>query len=183
MSTFRPDQIAPDPDRLNARKDVQTTLRAYAAFLADPAFAHRVDLKVLTAIAGDTKMPVRERRRSAEMLGRLYLQALDKAGDEAAANAISEIVRQLKLNPVITVSVAPESISEVERRMEQLRRQGLGANLAFVPNAEAKPGDWTVVWGEGSAGFSRQGIEATIEAIINARLQDPVAPQLELFSA
>ena len=109
--------------------------------------------------------------------------ALDKAGDEAAANAISEIVRQLKLNPVITVSVAPESISEVERRMEQLRRQGLGANLAFVPNAEAKPGDWTVVWGEGSAGFSRQGIEATIEAILNARLQDPVAPQLELFSA
>ncbi len=109
--------------------------------------------------------------------------ALDKAGDEAAANAISEIVRQLKLNPVITVSVAPESITEVERRMEQLRRQGLGANLAFVPNAEAKPGDWTVVWGEGSAGFSRQGIEATIEAIINARLQDPVAPQLELFSA
>ena len=109
--------------------------------------------------------------------------ALDKAGDEAAANAISEIVRQLKLNPVITVSVAPESINEVERRMEQLRRQGLGANLAFVPNAEAKPGDWTVVWGEGSAGFSRQGIEATIEAIMNARLQDPVAPQLELFSA
>ena len=81
MSTFRPDQIAPDPDRLNARKDVQTTLRAYAAFLADPAFAHRVDLKVLTAIAGDAKMPVRERRRSAEMLGRLYLEALDKASE------------------------------------------------------------------------------------------------------
>ena len=109
--------------------------------------------------------------------------ALDKAGDEAAATAICEIVRQLKLNPVITVSVAPDSINEVERRMEQLRRQGLGANIAFVPNAEAKPGDWTVVWGEGSAGFSRQGVEATIEAIINARLQDPVAPQLELFSA
>ena len=109
--------------------------------------------------------------------------ALDKAGDESAAAAICEIVRQLKLNPVITVSVAPDSINEVERRMEQLRRQGLGANIAFVPNAEAKPGDWTVVWGEGSAGFSRQGVEATIEAIINARLQDPVAPQLELFSA
>ena len=109
--------------------------------------------------------------------------ALDKAGDESAATAICEIVRQLKLNPVITVSVAPDSINEVERRMEQLRRQGLGANIAFVPNPEAKPGDWTVVWGEGSAGFSRQGVEATIEAIINARLQDPLAPQLELFSA
>lgn len=109
--------------------------------------------------------------------------ALDKAGDEAAATAIMEVVRQLKLNPIITVSIAPDSINEVERRMEQLRRQGLGANLAFVPDANARAGDWTVVWGEGSAGFSREGVEATIEAIINARLEDPVAPQLELFSA
>ncbi len=109
--------------------------------------------------------------------------ALDKAGDETAANAIAEVVRQLKLNPVITVSVAPESIAEVERRMEQLRRQGLGANLAFVPNPQAKPGDWHVVWGEGSTGFSREGVEAAVEAIIAARMQDPVEPQLELFSA
>ena len=109
--------------------------------------------------------------------------ALDKAGDEAAANAISGIVRQLKLNPVVTVSVAPDSLAEVERRMEQLRRQGIGANIGFVANPAAKPGDWRVVWGEGSAGFSREGVEATIEAIINNRLQDPVAPQLELFSA
>jgi len=109
--------------------------------------------------------------------------ALDKAGDEAAAGAISDVVRQLKLNPVVTVSVAPDSLVEVERRMEQLRRQGIGANIAFVASASAKPGDWRVVWGEGSAGFSREGVEATIEAIINDRLQDPVAPQLELFSA
>jgi len=39
------------------------------------------------------------------------------------------------------------------------------------------------VWADGSAGFSREGVEAAIEAIITARLQDPVAPQLELFSA
>jgi flagellar assembly protein FliH len=109
--------------------------------------------------------------------------ALDKAGDEAAAVAINDVVRQLKLNPVVTVSVAPESIAEVERRMEQLRRQGIGANLAFVANPQAKPGDWHVVWGEGSTGFSREGVEAAIEAIISARLQDPVEPQLELFSA
>jgi flagellar assembly protein FliH len=109
--------------------------------------------------------------------------ALDKAGDEAAAAAIGDVVRQLKLNPIITVSLAPESIPEVERRMEALRRQGLGANLAFVANAKARPGDWHVVWGEGSTGFSREEIEARIEAIISARLQDPVEPQLELFSA
>lgn len=109
--------------------------------------------------------------------------ALDKAGEEAAVTAISEVVRQLKLNSVVTVSVMPDSLADVERRMEHLRRLGVGASISFVANPNAKPGDWEVVWGEGSAGFSREGVEAAIDAIIKARLQDPVAPQLELFSA
>lgn len=109
--------------------------------------------------------------------------ALDRNGQEAAANAIADVVRQLKLNPVVTVTVAQESLAEVARRMEQLRRQGIGTNIAFVADANARPGDWKVVWGEGSTGFSREDVEATIDAIIKARLQDPVAPQLELFSA
>lgn len=109
--------------------------------------------------------------------------ALDKAGEEAAAIAIADIVRQLKLNPIITVFVAPEALADVERRADHLRRLGVGASISFVANPNAKPGDWDVVWGEGSAGFSREGVEAAVEAIINARLQDPVAPQLELFSA
>lgn len=80
--TFLPANRLPnDPDALAVRKDAQATLKAYAAFLADPAFTHRVDLKVLTAIAGDSKMPVRERRRAAEILGKLFLTALDQAAD------------------------------------------------------------------------------------------------------
>jgi flagellar assembly protein FliH len=109
--------------------------------------------------------------------------ALDRNGQEAAANAIADVVRQLKLNPVVTVAIAQESLAEVERRMEQLRRQGIGTNIAFVADANARAGDWKVVWGEGSTGFSREGVETAIDAIIKARLQDPVAPQLELFSA
>jgi len=109
--------------------------------------------------------------------------ALDKAGEETAATAIAEVVRQLKLNPVVTVFVAPEALADVERRAEQLRRLGVGASISFVANPNARPGDWDVVWSEGSAGFSREGVEAAIDAIIQARLQDPVAPQLELFSA
>ncbi|HOY77509.1 MAG TPA: FliH/SctL family protein [Hyphomonadaceae bacterium] len=109
--------------------------------------------------------------------------ALDKAGEEAAATAIAEVVRQLKFNPVVTVFVAPEALADVERRAEHLRRLGVGASISFVANPTAKPGDWDVVWSEGSAGFSREGVEASIDAIIKARLQDPVAPQLELFSA
>lgn len=109
--------------------------------------------------------------------------ALDKNGEETAAAAIADVVRQLKLNPVVTVSLAPESIPEVERRMEQLRRQGIGTAITFLADPKARPGDWKVEWGEGSTGFSREGVEAVLDSIIDARLQDPVAPQLELFSA
>jgi len=110
-------------------------------------------------------------------------EALDKAGAEAAAAAIAEAVRLLKHNPVITVSLAPESIPEVERRMDQLRRAGRAVDMNFIADPAAKPGDWRVEWAEGSAGFSRDQVEAAIDAVVNSRLQDPVEPQLELFSA
>jgi flagellar assembly protein FliH len=109
--------------------------------------------------------------------------ALDKNGEETAAQAIFDVVRQLKLSPTITVSVAPAAYPEMERRLEQLRAKGIGGAITFVEDASAKPGDWRVTWAEGSAGFSRAGVEAAIESIITARLQDPVAPQLDLFSA
>ena len=109
--------------------------------------------------------------------------ALDRAGEEAAAQAITEVVRQLKLSPNISVSVAPEAYADMERRLEQLRAKGIGGAITFVPDPRAKLGDWRVTWAEGSAGFSREGVEAAIDAIITARLQDPVAPQLDLFSA
>jgi flagellar assembly protein FliH len=109
--------------------------------------------------------------------------ALDRNGEEAAAEAIADVVRQLKSTPTVVVKIAPESIPQVERRMEQLRQKGFGMRIHFVGDAKAKPGDWQVIWGEGSTGFSREGVEAALENVIAARLQDPVAPQLELFSA
>jgi flagellar assembly protein FliH len=109
--------------------------------------------------------------------------ALDKAGAETAATAIAEALRMLKNDPVVTVTLAPESIPEVERRMEQLRRQGHGVKINFIAEPTAQPGDWQVKWAEGSVGFSRDQVEATIDAIVQSRLLDPVEPQLELFSA
>lgn len=109
--------------------------------------------------------------------------ALDKNGEEAAAQAILDVVRQLKLSPTVVVSVAPEAHAAMECRLEQLRAKGIGGAITFVPDVNAKPGDWRVTWAEGSTGFSRAGVETDIESIINARLQDPVAPQLDLFSA
>lgn len=109
--------------------------------------------------------------------------ALDKAGNEAAANAIAQTIKLLKGNPVVMISLAPASLPEVQQRLEQLRSQGGAASIAFVADPDAKPGDWRVEWSEGAAGFSRAEVEAAIEAVINARLQDPIEPQLELFSA
>ena len=109
--------------------------------------------------------------------------ALDRNGEESASLAIAEVVRNLKLNPTVVVGVPPEALPEVQRRVEQLRGKGVGNGITFVPDPRAKPGDWKVQWSEGSAGFSRESVEAAIDSIIQARLQDPVAPQLDLFSA
>ncbi len=127
------------------------------------------------------------RREAAELAmiaaKRIAGSALDQAGEKAAAEAISQIVRQLKSNPTVVVSLAAESLPEVERRMEQLRRNGQGINMTFIADPAARPGDWRIEWAEGSAGFSREQVEAAIDAIISARLEDPIQPQLELFSA
>jgi flagellar assembly protein FliH len=109
--------------------------------------------------------------------------ALDKNGEEAAAAAIANAVRQLKGNPVVIISIAPDSLPQIERRLEQLRRHGIGATLQFVGDPNAKTGDWHVSWGEGATGFSRDAVAAAIETALKARLDDPVEPQLELFSA
>jgi flagellar assembly protein FliH len=109
--------------------------------------------------------------------------ALDANGEEAAIQGIEDVIRKLKSAPSVVVRVAPDAIPQVERRIEQLRQKGFGTHVHFVGDAKARPGDWHVVWGEGSTGFSREGVEAALENIIAARLQDPVAPQLELFSA
>jgi hypothetical protein len=60
--------------------DARATIAAFRAFLANPAFVHRLDLAVLTKLAGDEKTPVKERRRAAEALGQLYLRAVEVMG-------------------------------------------------------------------------------------------------------
>jgi flagellar assembly protein FliH len=163
-----------------ARARQTAEVRGFAS--VDRIVAHLSPVSAQLAQLADTL-----RREAAELAliaaKKIAGEALDKAGAEAAAAAIAETVRLLKHNPVITVSLAPESIPEVERRMDQLRRAGRAVDMNFIADPAAKPGDWRVEWAEGSAGFSRDQVEAAIDAVVNARLQDPVEPQLELFSA
>lgn len=108
--------------------------------------------------------------------------ALDRNGAQTAAAAVENAVRLLKNNPAIVVSAAPDSLPQIELRMEQLRR-GKGLAISFFADPKSKPGDWRVEWADGVASFSRDDVEAAIEAAVRARLTDPVEPQLELFSA
>jgi flagellar assembly protein FliH len=173
-----------EADQLTAKALAEGEARARQKGFAsvDQIVAHLSPVSAQLAQIADTL-----RREAAELAmiaaRKIAGQALDAAGTEAAAAAIAETVRLLKSSPVIVVSLAHEAIPEVEQRMEQLRRQGRGADISFVGDAKARPGDWRIEWAEGSAGFSREQVEAAIEAVINARLQDPVEPQLELFSA
>ena len=81
MSTVSTERLPDLSGPMETRRDARATLAAYEAFLEHPAFAHRVDLAVLTKIATDEHMPVRERRRAAEALGLLRLRAMALIAD------------------------------------------------------------------------------------------------------
>lgn len=155
-------------------------VRGFAS--VDRIVAHLSPVSVQLAQIADTL-----RREAAELAmiaaKRIAGNALDQAGEKAAAEAIGQAVRLLKNNPTIIVTLAAESLPEVERRMEHVRRNGPGAAMTFVADPNARPGDWRIEWAEGSVGFSRDQVEAAIDTVVSTRLEDPVEPQLELFSA
>jgi hypothetical protein len=115
MGFLPAERLPDDPERLALRKDAQTTLQAYQEFLRQPAFQHRVDIKVLTAIAGDASMPPRERRRAAEMLGTLYLKALEKVAELSCA-------REQALNVLgIDTGAKAVAVAQVVNKIEIVR--------------------------------------------------------------
>lgn len=177
-----------ETDQLAAKARSEGEMRARQAVEAkgfaavDKVAAHLSPVQAQLAAAATT---LRQEAAELAMIAarKIAGAALDKNGEETAAAAIANAIRQLKGSPVVVVSVAPDSMPQIERRLEQLRRHGIGATLQFVGDANAKPGDWHVSWGEGATGFSRDAVAAAIEKVLNARLDDPVEPQLELFSA
>lgn len=173
-----------EADQLAAKARSEGEKRAEAKGFAavDKVAAHLSPVQAQLAAAATT---LRQEAAELAMIAarKIAGAALDRNGEEIAAAAIASAIQQLKGSPVVVVSVAPDSIPQIERRLEQLRRHGIGATLQFVGDANAKPGDWRVSWGEGATGFSREAVAAAIENALKARLDDPVEPQLELFSA
>ena len=115
VSTFSPERLPEDPEALAARKDARTTIEAFRSFLKSPAYENNVDLAVLTKIAADESVPVRERRRAAEMLLRFRLKALETL-------ASLEGVREQVLRD-LGIATGPQAVSmtQVNQRIEIIR--------------------------------------------------------------
>jgi hypothetical protein len=71
MRTFPPTRLCPDPDVAAARRDARLVLRVAACALQGEG--GKFDTVTLLSIAEDERMPVRTRRRAAEMLARATL--------------------------------------------------------------------------------------------------------------
>lgn len=173
-----------EADQLAARARAEGEARAKQAGFAS---VDRIAVTLAPVAAQLSAVAEQLRAEAAELAmiaaKRIAGAALDRQGEEIAAAAITDVIRQLKLNPAITVAIAPEAIPAVERRLEHLRAKGVGGSVSFAPDPNAKPGDWRVEWEDGATGFSRDAVEAAIDTIIASRLQDPVSPQLDLFAA
>jgi flagellar assembly protein FliH len=109
--------------------------------------------------------------------------ALDANGAKAAAEAVANAVLLLRDKPTLVVSVEPSSLAAVNARVEQLKQMGRMPEMVFAADVRSRPGDWRVEWAEGSAGYSTADVEAAVEAAVQDRMNDPVEPQLDLFSA
>ncbi len=109
--------------------------------------------------------------------------ALDANGQAAAAEALSEAIRNLKSGPAIIVSVPKDAMQALLPHLEKLKASGAADAIRLEPNDNARPGDWRIEWDDGAQSFDREQVADAVEAAVRARLQDPVATQPDLFSA
>jgi hypothetical protein len=105
-------------------KEARTVLLAYEAFLAHPVFLHRVDLNVLAKLMTDDRVPARERRRAAEVVARLELEARRQIAEISCVK--EQVLEQLGIAPSPTaqaIAVA-QTVTKVEIVRETDWRDG-----------------------------------------------------------
>ena len=131
---------------MDLEAEAMAAIEAYRSFLSSPAFHHSVDLAVLVQIAGDTKADPRERRRAAEVLAKLRLQAME--GLASWTGAREKALDQLGLKPGPstlaltqvnqTVEIEPVFCDVIRRRWTAYARaEGIDEGAgALEPDAE-----------------------------------------------
>lgn len=91
------------------------SIEKYKDFLATPAYEHGLDVAVLVKIAGDSNVDVRERRRAAEVLAKLRLQAMEGLASLTGARELALEKLGLKVGPTAV------SLTNVNQRIEIVR--------------------------------------------------------------
>lgn len=109
--------VAPgqEPAAEMLRRQADEVIEAHRAYVASPAFQHSVGLAVLTKIASDDSAPIRERRRAAEVLAKLRLQAMTALAQLAGAREQSLDTLGLSPNPQAM------ALTQINQRVEIVR--------------------------------------------------------------
>jgi len=167
-----------DRARADGEKAAQDKgVAALQAFLADFNRLH----------AGLVQAAAQVREEAAELAlaaaRKIAGAALDANGEAAAADALSEAIRNLKTGPSITVIVPKDALPALLPRMEKLKSEGAADSIRLKADENARPGDWRIEWADGAQGFDREQVTDAIEQAVRSRLQDPVGEQPDLFSA
>ena len=117
MSFLPADRLPVDPAALELRKEARASLDAYEAFLAHPAFVHKVDLNVLAKLATGDGVSDREKRRAAEIILKARMQAQREIADLTCVK--EQVLDQLGLSS----SAAPTSVNltQVNTKIEVVR--------------------------------------------------------------
>lgn len=137
--------------------------------------------------AGLTQAATTLRAESAELAllaaKKIAGTALDNATEEAAKQAITEIVTKLKDKPTLVITVSTEALPHIQACVDQLQARGQAGAIRLESSDTAQMGDWRIDWAEGIAAFSREQMEEAVEQAVKAHLNNPVDEQLDLFSA
>jgi len=109
------EQLPEVPGADALRQQAEATIESYRAFLESPAFQHSIDLAVLVKIAGDDAIDIRERRRAAEVLAKLRLQAMSALAELTGAR--EQALDRLGLQP----NAQPVALTQINQRIEIVR--------------------------------------------------------------
>ena len=131
MSVFSPDRLPTDPARALAVSDARLVIETAKAILQQSAFTHNLPVAVLSKIALDEKLPVRERRNAAQALANYQLKAVEVLGHLTGAREAS--LSDLGVDdPAASPSVNVTQVNQVTRveihREEDWRGSGASSD-------------------------------------------------------
>ena len=118
------------PDAAHLEGEARATIEAYRAYLNSPAFQHSIDLAVLVKIAGDDRADIRERRRAAEVLAKLRLQAMEALAELTGTREQSLDRLGLKVGPQTL------ALTQVNQQIEIVRAKDWRGSAALEPGVE-----------------------------------------------